>query len=170
MMTRQKRIQRRQFVAGTIGTALALSVAGCLGDDDEVEVGERVDELYDGDPDWNDFVTTANGYEEVGGTADFTGENSVSVVCGGGPEGMTYEPAAIAIDSGTTVVWEWAGVGGAHDVVEGRPTDADHLFESDLVAEEGFTFEYTFDDPGTYEYHCTPHESMGKRGGVYVVE
>ncbi|ESP90042.1 halocyanin 2 [Candidatus Halobonum tyrrellensis G22] len=30
---------------------------------------------------------------------------------------MAFDPAAVAVDAGTTVTWEWTGRGGEQDVV-----------------------------------------------------
>lgn len=95
---------------------------------------------------------------------DLTGEDTVDVDVGAG-NGLEYDPAHITVDVGTTVVWEWTGQGGGHDVAAENGE-----FESDLVDEAGHTFEHTFDDPGTYEYVCTPHQTSGMVGSVEVVE
>jgi halocyanin-like protein len=65
----------------------------------------------------------------------------------------------------TTVVWEWTGEGGAHNVVA-----EDESFESELLSEYGETFEYTFSEPGTVRYYCGPHKSLGMKGAVVVAE
>ncbi|MDZ5812581.1 halocyanin domain-containing protein [Halorubrum sp. AD140] len=95
---------------------------------------------------------------------DRTGEETVTVDVGA-DGGFAFAPAVVRVDPGTTVVWEWTGVGGSHDVVAG-----DGAFESDLVAEEGATFEHAFTEPGTYEYVCTPHQTRDMKGTVEVVE
>ncbi|MFD1595817.1 plastocyanin/azurin family copper-binding protein [Haloplanus litoreus] len=41
-------------------------------------------------------------------------------------------------------------------------------FESQLSAEEGFTFERTFSSTDTYTYVCTPHRTLGMKGAVVV--
>jgi halocyanin-like protein len=70
----------------------------------------------------------------------------------------------VAVSTGTTVVWEWTGEGGAHNVVA-----EDGTFDSgETVTEAGTTFEYTFEEAGTYTYVCTPHEAVGMKGAVYV--
>ena len=96
---------------------------------------------------------------------DLTGEDRVDVVVGAGPNGLEFDPEDIRIDAGTLVHWEWTGEGGQHNVV-----DIDGAFESELTAEEGYTFEHTFEDAGTYEYVCTPHQTQGMRGTVEIVE
>jgi halocyanin-like protein len=92
-----------------------------------------------------------------------TGEDSVTVEVGAGDNGFAFDPAAIRVDSGTTVTWEWTGEGGQHNVV-----DEDGKFESDLMGEEGATFEYTFENAGNTRYFCRPHKASGMKGGVIV--
>lgn len=109
---------------------------------------------YDG---WFDDV---DNYE---GTSDFRGEETVTVTVGAGDDGLLYDPPAIAIDEGTTVVWEWTGEGGGHNVVE-----SDGEFESEIVDDDGHTFEHTFEGAGIFTYVCTPHEALGMKGAVAV--
>lgn len=101
-----------------------------------------------------------------GTVADRTGQSEVTVQTGAEGNGgnFAYDPAAIRIDSGTTVVWEWTGKGGSHNVA----TDSGGDFESELVGEEGHTFEHTFDSTGAVTYFCTPHRGVGMKGAVIV--
>jgi len=100
------------------------------------------------------------------GVVDETGADEVTVDVGveanGGAFG--FGPAAIQVDPGTTVVWEWTGEGAQHNVVAEEGGD----FESDLSAEAGFTFEQTFDSEGVVKYFCTPHRALGMKGVVVV--
>ncbi|WP_331235486.1 halocyanin domain-containing protein [Natronorarus salvus] len=107
-----------------------------------------------------------DGVETYDGTCDFRGEDEVRVLVGAKGTEAYWEflPAAVAVTPGTTVVWEWTGMGGVHDVVSdggtfssGKPHD-----------EKGETFEFTFDEPGVYRYVCTPHQAMGMKGAVFV--
>ncbi len=129
----------RRAVVASAGALSLIGLAGCaaLGDDG------------------NDF----------GDAVDRTGEDTIDVTVGA-DNGLSYDPANVVIDVGTTVVWEWTGRGGGHDVVE---VD-DEVFASDLVDEAGHTFEHTFEDPGAYEYVCTPHQTQGMNGRIEVVE
>ncbi|MFO7833424.1 MAG: halocyanin domain-containing protein [Halohasta sp.] len=88
---------------------------------------------------------------------------------GGGPGGVAYSPAGIWIDPGTTVIWEWTGEGGEHNVVT---TDGPAELESELTAESGFTYEFEFteDHAGITNYQCEPHASLGMLGAVAVGE
>jgi halocyanin-like protein len=85
----------------------------------------------------------------------------VGVDNGGQPYG--FGPPAVRIDPGATVVWEWTGKGGSHNVVA-----EDGSFESDLASEAGYTFSHTFESKGVYKYVCTPHQSLGMKGAIVV--
>ncbi|MFB6074186.1 MAG: halocyanin domain-containing protein [Haloarculaceae archaeon] len=96
------------------------------------------------------------------GVHDHTGQSTVTVAVGGA-DGRSFEPAAVRVDAGTTVRWEWTGGGSAHDV-----TAEDGGFQSDYHTEAGATFEHTFDASGTTRYFCVPHEYAGMKGVVVV--
>jgi len=95
--------------------------------------------------------------------ADRTGQSEVTVQVGtsGNGPAFGFGPAAVRVDPGTTVVWEWTGEGGQHDVVA-----ESGAFESSRQ-QEG-TFEHTFESAGVRKYVCTPHETMGMKGAVIV--
>lgn len=99
---------------------------------------------------------------------EFTGEDEVVVTVGeydDADQPFFFGPPAIRVDEGTTVVWEWTGDGGAHNVYH----DVDEpAFESDLMDAEGETFNHTFEETGTYLYVCQPHEGLGMNGAVVV--
>ncbi|MFC7137914.1 halocyanin domain-containing protein [Halobaculum litoreum] len=99
------------------------------------------------------------------GVVDETGSGSVTVTVGSEANGgaFGFGPAAVRVDPGTTVTWEWTGKGGSHNVVADGGA-----FESELVGESGHTFEHTFEEAGVYRYYCTPHKAMGMKGAVVV--
>ena len=67
---------------------------------------------------------------------------------------FAFAPANIVVDVGTTVTWtNYDPL--AHTVTS---DDGDEL-DSPLFGENQ-TFSYTFDTPGEYAYHCTPHPNM----------
>ncbi|MFB6167240.1 MAG: halocyanin domain-containing protein [Haloferacaceae archaeon] len=95
---------------------------------------------------------------------DETGASEVRIAVGAQANGgaFGFAPAAVRVDPGTTVVWEWTGDGGSHNVVaEGG------VFESDLASEAGHTFEWTAES-GVYRYACTPHKTLGMKGALVV--
>jgi plastocyanin/uncharacterized membrane protein len=80
--------------------------------------------------------------------------------------GTYFDPVGLFVEPGTTVRFEIAG--GSHSATaypERIPTAAD-AFDSGVIS--GGAFEHTFEEPGTYDYYCTPHESMGMVGRVVV--
>lgn len=107
-----------------------------------------------------DFLADADVSE---GVVDWTDRDEGTVVVGGGDDGLSFTPAIVRISPGTTVVWEWSGEGGAHNVVA-----EDGAFESELSGDEGFTFEHTFEESGAFLYYCAPHRALGMKGAVIV--
>jgi halocyanin-like protein len=75
-----------------------------------------------------------------------------------------FAPPAVQVDTGTTVVWEWTGEGGAHNVV-GQNVD---FRSGDPTDEAGTTFSQTFEGDRTVLYYCNPHQSMGMKGAIVV--
>jgi halocyanin-like protein len=130
-------------------------------EDGEEEDGEEADE--DVEPDWPDFVESAPNFD---GTDDSRGEEEVTVEVGAGDDGLQFEPPAVWIDPGATVVWEWTGEGGAHNVNSQEGEE----FQSDTTEEAGFTFEHTFEEEGINTYVCDPHAGQDMNGGVAVGE
>ena len=100
------------------------------------------------------------------GVVDATGRSEVTVTVGASGNGgnFAFGPAAVQVDPGTTVLWEWNGKGGQHNVVAEEGGD----FESELTAEAGITFEQTFESEGVVKYYCTPHRALGMKGVVVV--
>ncbi len=64
-----------------------------------------------------------------------------------------FEPKHLTVRPGTEVVWEFKGRE-AHDV-----TEDGGAFESGTLG-LGDEFTLTFDEPGTYYYHCSLHHAM----------
>ena len=70
-----------------------------------------------------------------------------------------YLPPALTIPSGTTVTWV-VDDNAAHTVTSGSPSGGiGELFDSGLVI-AGAEFEYTFENPGDFEYFCVVHPWM----------
>lgn len=67
-----------------------------------------------------------------------------------------YYPEDIAIPAGTTIAWFNDDPGQPHTVTSGNPDDPSNIFNSDLIPHNSF-FQYTFDEAGTFDYHCTIH-------------
>lgn len=112
--------------------------------------------------DLREWFSNVSNYD---GLIDERGQSEITVAVGAAGNGgaFAFEPAAVRVDRGTTITWEWSGEGGRHDVAA-----EDDSFGSDLQGDAGDTFQYTFEDEDIARYACTPHKSMGMKGAVVV--
>jgi plastocyanin/uncharacterized membrane protein len=77
-----------------------------------------------------------------------------------------FDPIGLHVDPGTTVRFEIAAGSHSATAYENRiPADAT-TFDSGVISSGGF--EHTFDEPGTYDYYCIPHKSVGMVGRIVV--
>lgn len=108
------------------------------------------------------YLADVSNYD--GTVEDFTGEKvaTVEVGAGGPDQPYVFDPPAIRVDTGTTVVWEWTGEAG-HSV-----THEDGEFDIEVLQGKGKTFEHTFDEAGQYRYFCKPHKSIDMKGALVV--
>ena len=67
-----------------------------------------------------------------------------------------YYPEDIAIPAGTTISWFNDDPGQPHTVTSGIPDDPSNIFNSGVMPYGSF-FQYTFDEAGTFDYHCIIH-------------
>lgn len=97
--------------------------------------------------------------------------------------GTDFSPATVTITAGASLRWKNTSEI-EHTVTayeEKIPDDAAYFasggFDSERAARNnisegliapGETYEHTFEQPGTYEYFCIPHESSGMVGTVHV--
>jgi halocyanin-like protein len=146
-MGSHRSVSRRGFLTTVAGTAATAAAAGTA----------TAQASFDG------WMSDVGNYSEV---ADATGQDEVTITVGAQGNGgnFGFDPAAVQVDPGTTVVWEWNGEGGQHNVVAEEGGD----FESDLSAEAGFTFEQTFEEESVLKYFCQPHRGLGMKGVVVV--
>jgi serine/threonine-protein kinase len=155
----------RRTVLRSVGTvALTGALAGCGGNGGDSGNGGSGNADVPSDVD--DYLSDANNYG--GGGVDETGSSSVSVEVGAA-NGYAFGPAAIIVDSGTEITWEWTGQGGAHNVVHDTQagSQSEEAFNSGSTQTSG-TFEYTFEETGNFLYYCTPHKAQGMKGAVVV--
>src|SRR5262245_39527446 len=83
-----------------------------------------------------------------------------------GASGLKFTPASITIQPGDTIQWVWAANG--HSTTSGTPGNPDGLWDSG-IQNNGFTFSYTFNTAGTFNYYCSPHgQCCGMVGTVTV--
>jgi len=143
---------RRNFLRGAVTATAATAAAGAAAD--------RAAAQSDGD--LSSWFEDVDNYD---GVVDETGSDEVTIAVGAEGNGgaFAFGPAAVRVDPGTTVVWEWTGEGGGHNVVAENGD-----FESEITSDEGHTFEYTPEESGIVKYVCTPHEAMGMKGALVV--
>ena len=98
-------------------------------------------------------------------------------------DAQRFDPATITIKQGENVTWvnesdeahtvtayadeipegaSYFASGGASNEEEARDSLSEGLIQS------GDSFDVTFEEPGTYEYYCFPHENAGMKGTIVV--
>jgi halocyanin-like protein len=150
-------VSRRTFMRTAAGAATAAAATGTASAAESDGGGGGGG---GGEPDLGGYLDDANNFE--GTVVDETGSDEVNVSVGAGSSGLAFGPAAVHVDNGATVVWEWTGEGGAHNVVS-----EDDVFNSGSTQTSG-TYEYTFEEDGIYPYYCVPHRPNGMLGVVVV--
>lgn len=88
-----------------------------------------------------------------------------------GPDSkFRFDPETASIPEGGTVRWIWKS--GGHNVKPDKiPSDSDWSGTeggNSKTFSAGHTYTFTFDVPGTYDYFCVPHKSVGMRGTIEV--
>ena len=77
---------------------------------------------------------------------------------------LSFQPATITVDAGDTVTWTVTkAIGQQHSVTSGKPGDADagKVFDSGITLQNnGDTYQFKFDTPGTYDYYCQVHPTV----------
>ena len=162
-MTEFEPDRRKVLLAG--GAALTIGLSGCLGngDDDNGDDDADPDDPEDVVDDW--LADTPN-YD--GTIEDHTGEDEVDVTNGPGGD-LVFDPPAIRIDEGTTVVWTWDDPGHSVTSEDDDVTTDDSFDDGGTDAEEGRVFEHTFDNgTGVVPYFCRPHRAQNHLGAVIV--
>ena len=165
---------RRSFLLAS-GAALTVGLAGCVGGDgDDGGTDNGGDNSTDNGGDNGGSTgaadevdsylseNNANNYDGTGDIADETGTDSLTIEVGPGGN-FQFDPAAVRIDAGTTVTWEWMSNG--HSV---QQTDSDLEFEGAGIQNQGSTHEETLDSSGVLLYQCGPHSTLGHHGAIII--
>lgn len=141
----------RTFDKGAIGTIV-------IEGDEDPELFASLTEGAGDDPEGTEE-------EPAEDTGDATATASVAIPGGAfdpSNADTAYDPLDLEIELGTTVTWTNDDQV-AHTVTSGESDgtvgEADGMFDSGFV-DPGGTFSYTFDEPGTFAYYCTPHPWM----------
>jgi plastocyanin len=165
-------MNRRQLLTASAG-ALAVALAGCASSDGDAETTTT-------EPETTSTATTAETTtaEETTTTTTTTeqtttatqSEGDATVVTVGPGGNLEFDPDQVTVAAGTTVRWEWDS--GGHNVrPASQPSDADWTGTAGgdgTTYSSGHMYEFTFDVPGTYDYYCAPHRSVGMTGTVVV--
>jgi halocyanin-like protein len=178
---------RRSVLKRLGAVSLAVGLAGCAGNgngngdgngdgDDNGDGGDTIPGSdYPAVDDWltETDVGAADGTYD-GEILDMREESDVTIEVGSEGNGgsFAYDPSAVAISTGTEVLWEWTGEGGQHNV-EAEPEDqigeSDFEFSSGEAVDGGdVEYTFTFDESGIALYHCEPHLSLGMKGSIVV--
>lgn len=79
-----------------------------------------------------------------------------------------FDPSNLTIQPGDTVTFLNAQ-DEMHDVMFVEvPKGVDEMIMSPMHEKKGDKFSYTFTIPGTYKFHCHPHEKLGMKGTLIV--
>lgn len=118
-------------------------------------------ELAQGETETKDADVTAGEVTTVDWSLTATGGSDIVTITAAG---TSFSPQSVTVPVGTTV--RWTATEGSHTVTPDNPAQPGAWASSALNA--GETFEHTFTTPGTYDYHCQPHQSLGMTGTVIV--
>ncbi|MBT6871526.1 MAG: hypothetical protein HOA66_08750, partial [Candidatus Marinimicrobia bacterium] len=88
---------------------------------------------------------------------DDGGDDEADYVVEVGADGNSFSPADLQIEAGETV--QWVNVSGFHNVdgsTDTYPNNPDSFY-SGSASNDAWTYSYTFEVEGVYDYECTPH-------------
>jgi plastocyanin len=110
-------------------------------------------------------IATASVTNATGSPVTFT----ATVTEGGGGEDvivqvlntLQFEPEETTVAVGTTVTWVWGTNATGHNVV---PDDGTTPATSGALASAPHTYSFTFNEVGTFHYHCQAHGNVGGVG------
>ncbi len=109
--------------------------------------------------DYGGWLDGANGWSE-GSTVDARGKKKVTVQVGVGEGGLAFDPVAVHVDEGATIVWEWQSAG--HNVAAQQGAD----FASDI--QSSGTYEWKATGGPIVTYQCDPHAGQGMLGAIAI--
>lgn len=101
-----------------------------------------------------------SGGEASGSDGGASGSNTVTM------QNISFTPDDIEVSAGDTVTWVNEEESASHTVTAGSEDDPSGKFDSGNL-DPGDTFEFTFEEPGTYEYYCDVHP--GSMSGTVTV-
>lgn len=81
-----------------------------------------------------------------------------------------FSPDKLTIQPGDTVTFENVQEAPHEVMFISQPKQVDEMIMSPMHDKKGDKFTYTFTVPGTYKFHCHPHEKLGMDGTIIVGE
>ena len=79
---------------------------------------------------------------------------------------LRFNPESITINEGDSVNFLWSGELLPHNSVE-----ENGVFDSgDAERDVNYTYTFNFDQAGTYDFFCEPHQSVGMKGVITVLD
>jgi plastocyanin len=105
----------------------------------------------------------------------YVGSEVFDVTVGPLENEFTFVPDTVNISVGDTVRWTWES--DFHSVTSGTSCTADGQFcspdnmncDAGILNDTGFVYEFTFTQPGMYQYFCAIHCFAGMTGVVNVL-
>jgi plastocyanin len=79
-----------------------------------------------------------------------------------------FSPDTLTIKPGDTVTFENVQDEPHEVMFISVPKGVEEMIMSPMHEKKGDTFTYTFTVPGTYKFHCHPHEALGMEGMLVV--
>lgn len=160
---------RRRLLAALAGGSL-LGLAGCdaLAGDDETPT-ETLTPAPVRTPSPTPTPTQSPTPEPVPGLPTPPAEAAGFVTVGMDGR-LRFEPETLFVEPDTRVAFVWAS-DNHNIVVDDQPEAGDWQGtrgSAQQTYHDGHVHQHTFRAPGTYEYHCEPHEAAGMSGAVVV--
>ena len=115
-------------------------------------------EIAAGDTTRKEVAVTVGQRTEVAFGVDAPQPTTVDILVGG----TSFSDDDVTIAPGTTVRWIW--MNGSHTVT---PTGHSE-WTSTMLDSSGDTLVHVFNNTGTFNYHCIPHQSLGMTGVIRV--
>lgn len=100
----------------------------------------------------------STGIAPINGSKIIITHGSSNVGCGA--SNTCYDPWNLSAEKGTGIMW-YNNDTTSHTITSGKPSDdqTGQIFDSGLIL-PGKTFEFVFDEAGTYDYYCQVHPWM----------
>lgn len=119
------------------------------------------------------FTRSLAALAAVAGLAAFAAGSVVAADGEVAIDGLAFVPDEVTVNVGDTVTWTVTNaVPEGHTVTSGAPDDPNQgdLFDSGIgLNENGQTFEFTFEESGTFAYYCQIH-GAAMSGQIVVAE